>query len=164
LKEGRIKMRFITVVVLLMLFFSSAAYSAQAEDIVYSALFPGWGQMKTGRYSRGTLFMGTELIALTGIVISNIQYDRDIDAFENSSQLFRNATYFKDAEYYNNLMKENWKTADRTDTYRKVLLGTAIGIWSISMIDIIWGNGPEEIPISLEIKKNEFLITKSFRF
>ena len=49
--------------------------------------------MKTGRYARGTLFMGTELIALTGLVIANIQYDRDIEAFEYSSQLFKNATY-----------------------------------------------------------------------
>ncbi|MCD6380348.1 hypothetical protein J7M07_07900 [bacterium] len=85
-------MRLITVMVLLILFFSSAGYSAPAEGIVYSALFPGWGQMKTGRYGRGTLFMGTEVIALAGIAIANIQYDRGLEAYERSIQFFRNAT------------------------------------------------------------------------
>jgi hypothetical protein len=153
-----------TVMVLLILFFSSAVYCAPVEGIVYSTLFPGWGQMKTGRYGRGTLFMGTEIIALTGIAIANIQYDREVEAFERSSQLFKIATYIGDIEYYNNQMKENWESADRTDTYRKVLVGAAIGIWAINLIDMIWGHNAEEIPISMEIKKSEFLITKSFRF
>ena len=157
-------MRLVAVILLTILFFSSALYGAPVEEVVYSTLFPGWGQMKTGRYARGTLFMGTELIVLTGLVIANIQYDRDIEAFEYSSQLFKNATYIGDLEYYSNQMKEKWEDADKMDSYRKVLAGAAIGIWTISLIDMIWGSDAEEVPISLEINKNEFLITKSFKF
>ena len=157
-------MRLVAVILLTILFLSSALYGAPVEGVVYSTIFPGWGQMETGRYARGTLFMGTELIALTGLVIANIQYDRDIEALKYSNQLFKNATYIGDLEYYSKQMKDKWEDADKIDSYRKVLAGAAIGIWTISLVDMIWGSDAEEVPISLEINKNEFLITKSFKF
>jgi len=157
-------MRIVTVLILFILLFSSIADCATEEEIVYSAIFPGWGQIKSGRYGRGTLFMAMEVVALTGIVVANIQYDRDIEALESSRALFENATYIGDAQYYNDQMKKNWEDADRMNTYRTVLTGAAIGIWSLSMIDMIWGDDPENIPISMKINKNEFFITKSFKF
>ncbi|MDZ7859987.1 MAG: DUF5683 domain-containing protein [Candidatus Krumholzibacteriota bacterium] len=157
-------MRLVTVLILLVLLFSSTADCATEEGIVYSAIFPGWGQIKSGRYGRGALFMTMEVVALTGIVVANIQYDRDIEALDRSRSLFKIATYIGDAQYYNDQMKKNWEDADGMNTYRKVLTGAAIGIWSLSMIDMIWGDDPENVPISMRINKNEFFITKSFKF
>lgn len=163
--QGRKDMRSVIMFLLIfVLLSSSAAQAVEKENIVYSVLFPGWGQMKEGRYTRGTILMGAEIIALAGVLASNIQYDRDVDQYESARAMFESATYIGDAEFYHERMVEKWDDADQVDRYRKTLLGVAVGVWSLGLIDMIWGGEPEEIPISMEIKENGFLLTKSFSF
>ncbi|MFO7914255.1 MAG: DUF5683 domain-containing protein [Candidatus Krumholzibacteriales bacterium] len=134
------------------------------ENTYYSVIFPGWGQMRDGRYGKGTTFMGAELVLLTGVLMSNIQYDRDVEQYEDAAALFRNATYIGDKLYYHQQMMDRWDDADRMDTYRKLLAGAAAGVWIINIVDMIWSEDRRVKPVSLDIKEDGFLITKSFSF
>ncbi len=134
------------------------------ENTYYSVIFPGWGQMRDGRYGKGTMFMGAELVLLTGVLMSNIQYDRDVEQYEDAAASFRNATYIGDKLYYHQQMMDRWDDADRMDTYRKLLAGAAAGVWIINIVDMIWSEDRRVKPVSLDIKEDGFLITKSFSF
>ena len=153
--------------VLLLIFIMAAGFTSSGycrENTYYSVLFPGWGQMRDGRYGKGSLFMGAELILLTGVLMSNIQYDRDVEQYEDVSASFRSATYIGDRLYYHQQMVDRWNDADRMDTYRKVLAGAAAGVWIINIVDVMWGEDQKVKPVSLDINENGFLITKSFSF
>jgi len=108
--------------------------------------------------------MGAEIALLSGVIIANIQYDRSVEQYDNARKSFETSTYIGDAQNYYDIMEEKWESADRNDKYRKTLLGAAVGVWSLSMIDMILGRDPEEIPISLEVGDEGFLITKTFSF
>jgi len=156
------------ITVLLLIFISVTVTSSGSyggENLYYSVLFPGWGQMKDGRYGSGTLFMGTELILLTGVLMSNIQYDRDVEQYEDARAAFRTAVYIGDKMDYHREMMDKWDDADRMDTYRKVLAGAAVGVWAINIVDMMWrGEDRNTQPVSMEVRGEGFLITKSFSF
>ncbi len=157
-------MRSVILTMIFISLLSATAPAAEPENIVYSAIFPGWGQMKEGRYGRGTILMGSEIALLAGVVIANIQYDRSVEQYNNARISFETSSYIGDAQYYHGIMEEKWDSADRNDKYRKTLLGAAVGVWSLSMIDMLLGKDPEEIPIALEVADEGFLITKTFSF
>lgn len=142
----------------------SASPGSCSENIYYSILFPGWGQMKDCRYTRGTLFMSAEIILLTGVLMSNIQYDRDVDQYEDAEISFRNATYIEDKLYYHGQMMDRWEDADNMNTYRKLLAGAAIGVWVVNIADMVWGDDQNADMVSLDVREDGFLVTKSFSF
>ncbi len=154
----------IPVLAVLLIFSALPVFAADAEDIMYSILFPGLGQFRTGRYSRATVFMGTELIALIGLGISDIQYDRSIEAYEKAKFLYGNADYIGDARSYYNDMVEQWDKAEDYQRYRNTFLGVAAGVWVINVIDIVWGKEAAEPLLSLEVQNDGFLVSKTFSF
>ncbi len=157
-------MRKIIPAILVILISAGSLQAAQAEDVVYSVLFPGWGQLRTGRYTRGTLLMGVEMITLTGLAVANIQYDREVEAYDRAKLLFNSATYIGDARMYYDQMVEKWDAADNLNKYRKVFVGAAVGVWVVGVADMIWGKDPSNPPISLEMRGDGFLVAKSFSF
>ncbi|MBD3178695.1 MAG: hypothetical protein GF417_03335 [Candidatus Latescibacteria bacterium] len=157
--------RFISALLLIFIFAAGIATDGLCrENTYYSVLFPGWGQMKDGRYGKGTLFMGAELVLLTGVLMSNIQYDRDVDQYEEASAAFRSATYIGDKLNYNRQMMDRWDDADRMDTYRKVLAGAAVGVWLLNIADMVWSEDQKVKPVTLDVREDGFLVTKSFSF
>ncbi|HVO76404.1 MAG TPA: hypothetical protein VMT60_00330, partial [Candidatus Bathyarchaeia archaeon] len=69
---------FLTVSVLLAVA-SVDAYGG--ENVWYSVFVPGWGQERSGHYGRASLFLSAELVSLTTLVISDIQYDRSVEQY-----------------------------------------------------------------------------------
>lgn len=157
-------MRKTILVILVILISAVSLQAAEAEDVVYSVLFPGWGQLRAGRYSRGALLMGVEMITLTGLAVVNIQYDREVEAYDRAKLLYNSAMYVGDARAYYDQMVEKWDAADNMDRYRKVFVGTAVGVWVIGVADMIWGKEASNPPISFEVRGDGFLVAKSFSF
>ncbi len=143
---------------------STGLIAAEAEDIVYSALFPGLGQFRTGRYTRGTLLFGMEIVALGWLGVADIQYDRKVEVYDHARIMYENASYIGDAQLYHSQMVEAWDDAENLDKYRKMLVGAAIGVWVVGVADMIWG--PEaEIPLlTLEPRHDGFMICRTFTF
>lgn len=143
---------------------SSSIFAADAEDVIYSALFPGLGQFRSGRFTRGTILFGTEMLALGGLWIADLQYDRSVEAYNQAKMLYEAAIYVGDASEQYDKMVEEWDKADRYDTYRKTLLGAAAGIWLINMADMLWGPEAGTPPLSLEVGSDGFIVAGTFTF
>ncbi|MBN1165255.1 MAG: hypothetical protein JXB45_11795 [Candidatus Krumholzibacteriota bacterium] len=152
------------VLLVLFLLLSPSARAAEAEDIIYSVLFPGWGQLRSGRYTRGTLLMGAEIVTLAGLMIVNIQYDRAVEGYDNAKLMYDNATYIGDAHYHYDMMLEKYDSAENYHKYRNMMLGAAAGVWVIGVADMIWGKDAADPPLTLEVRNNGFMISKSFSF
>lgn len=143
---------------------STGAFAAEAEDVVYSAFFPGLGQFRSGRYARGTLLFGAEIVALGWLGVADIQYDRKVEAYDQARIMYENASYIGDAQIYHSQMVEAWDDAESLNTYRKVLVGAAIGVWVVSVADMIWGPEAETPLLTFEPRHDGFMVCRTFTF
>ena len=143
---------------------STGLVAAEAEDIVYSALFPGLGQYRTGRYTRGTLLFGMEIVALGWLGVADIQYDRKVEVYDHARIMYENASYIGDAQIYHSQMVEAWDDADNLNNYRKMLVGAAIGVWVVGVADMIWGPEAEVPLLTFEPRQDGFMICRTFTF
>ena len=134
------------------------------ENVWYSAMVPGWGQVRAGHYGRGGLFMSGELVALTTLVIADIQYDRAVEQYDRAKASYLNATYIGDAVYEYALMHERWNSAEDLNGLRQTALYAAIGIWAVSVVDMIIFDSKAEPPLSISARRDGFIVTGSLSF
>jgi hypothetical protein len=158
-------MKVVTILCTLVLVTVSLACGASAsEKIIYSALYPGWGQIRSGEYGRGMAFAGGELLALVGLFISDLQYSRAVEDYDAAKAAYLAADYIGDAQYSYDKMMEKWDHSENLQTYRNAFLGAAIGIWVINIVDMAIGEGEEPPGLSLRVDNGAFFVTKGFAF
>jgi hypothetical protein len=138
--------------------------AAGAGDVLYSALFPGWGQMKAGRYGRGALLVSAEIVSLTALFMADIQYDRAVEQYDRARALYLSARYIGDARTSYDTMLDKWDDAENLHTYRTAFLGAAIGVWAIGIVDMMWGGGDGEPPVTLDVRSDGFIVAGSLSF
>jgi hypothetical protein len=143
---------------------AAPAGAAETKHVVYSAIFPGLGQFSSGRYTRGTILMGAEIISLVSLALVDIQYDRQVEAYDRAKLSYENATYIGDAESYYNDMLDSKDSADNYNTYRKALAGAAVGVWVVNVADMLWGKDAGVPLVSMEVRRDGFMIAKNFSF
>jgi hypothetical protein len=142
---------------------AGAADAAGSGDLLYSVLFPGWGQMRAGRYGRGALLVSAEIISLTGLLMADIQYDRTVEQYDRARARYLTASYIGDARASYDTMLEKWDNAENLNRYRNAFLGAAIGVWAIGVVDMMWGGGGEP-PVTLNVSRGGFIVARSFSF
>ena len=158
-------MKAVTILCTILLVALSITGDASASDkIIYSALYPGWGQIRSGEYGRGMIFAGGELLSLVGLFISDLQYSRAVEDYDSAKAAYLNADYIGDAEYYYDRMLDKWDEAESLQAYRNAFLGAAIGIWVINIIDMSIGDDDEPPGLSLSVDRGSFFVTKGFTF
>jgi hypothetical protein len=158
-------MKVVTILCTLILVVVSLACDVSASDkLVYSMLYPGWGQIRSGEYGRGMIFAGGELLSLVGLFIADLQYNRAVENYESARALYLAADYIGDAEYYYGRMLEKWDDSENLNTYRNAFLGAAIGIWVVNVVDIMIGRDEDLPGLSLSVDNGAFFITKGFAF
>jgi hypothetical protein len=141
---------------------STEAHSG--ENVWYSATVPGWGQVRAGHYGRGALFMSGELVALTTLVIADIQYNRAVEQYDRAKASYLHATYIGDAAGDFAIMNERWNSADDLYGIRQTALYAAIGIWAVNVVDMIIFDSEGEPPLSISARSDGFLVTGSLSF
>lgn len=163
--EERAKMRrLILAIMALLILSSSSVYASGGGNVWYSVVFPGWGQIKSARYGRGALLVSAEAISLAALLVTNIQYDRAVEQYDRAKTSYLSATYIGDANEYYERMSEKWDEAERLHKYRKILVGTAVGIWAIGIVDMLWGGDADRPSLSIEVGGDEFRVVKSITF
>lgn len=150
-----------TLVLVVLLLVCEACAS---EEIIYSTIYPGWGQIRAGDYGRGMIFAGGELMSLVGLFISDLQYSRAVENYDAARAAYLNADYIGDAQFYYDRMTEKWDEAENLHTYRNAFLGAAIGIWVINIVDMAIGDGEKPPGLSLSVDNGAFFVTKGFAF
>ena len=149
---------------LLLVFLSSSVYSGDIQNVYYSALFPGWGQVKSGHYGKGALLVSAELVSLVSLAITQIQYNRAVEQYDSARKRYLNSTYIGDAVSDYRLMKQKWDDSERLYRYRNTLIGAAIGVYVINIIDIVFFCEDKRTPITLHVGSNSFVVTTGFSF
>jgi hypothetical protein len=134
------------------------------EGLVYSVIYPGWGQVRTGQYGRGIMFAGAELVSLLGLFVSDIQYSRVVEDYDSARSAYLTADYIGDADYYYARMNDKWDDAERLNGYRNAFLGAAIGIWIINIIDMAIGDGDDSPALSMSVSGGTVRVSKGFAF
>lgn len=94
-----------------------------AASIVKSSLIPGLGQIASKAGTKGTIFLGTELVSL-GVSLyffdrSNYYYDK-----------YRNATQIDEIQMY-------YGMAQKPRYYSVVFLGLGLVIWGYNIYDVV---------------------------
>lgn len=158
-------MKAATILCAFLLVVLSLACEASASDkIICSAIYPGWGQIRSGEYGRGMIFAGGELLSLLGLFISDLQYSRAVEDYDAARAAYLTADYIGDAEYHYDRMMEKWDDAENLQTYRNAFLGAAIGIWVVNIVDMAIGDGEDSPGLSLSVDNGAFFVTKGFAF
>jgi hypothetical protein len=134
------------------------------ENVWCSVFMPGWGQVRAGHYGRASMFIGAEIVSLTALVVTDIQYNRAVDQYERAKVYYEQATYMGDAvsEYYS--MREHWDSADDFYGYRRTALYAAIGVWAVNVVDMILSDEKDVPPLSLSLRPGGFLVSGSISF
>ncbi len=140
----------------------SAAFGG--DGVIYSAIYPGWGQIRSEQYGRGILFAGAELVSLVGLFVSDIQYSRAVDDYDAARISYLEADYIGDAVYYYDRMNDKWDDAERLHGYRNAFLGAAVGIWVINIIDMAIGDDEDTPDLSMSISGGTVYVSKGFAF
>jgi hypothetical protein len=154
----------ILAAVVLLMIFASTSYASDRNAVWYSVVFPGWGQFKTGRYKRGTALLGLQIISLSALLMSDIQYDRKVDQYNSYKSLYDGADYIGDAQKYYNAMNEAWDDAENLDKYRQIFLGTSITIWAVGIVDMLIGPEGSAPPLALTVGDGAFYVTRTISF
>ena len=156
--------KMILAAVVLLLIFASPSQASDRNAVWYSVVFSGWGQFKTGRYKRGSVFMGLEIISLSALVMADIQYDRKIDQYNSYKSLYEGADYIGDATEYYDGMTEAWDEAENLNKYRNIFLGTSITIWAVGIVDMLIGPEGSSPPLALQVSDGAFYVTRTISF
>jgi len=152
------------LICLLLVFLSSPVLATDVENVYYSVLFPGWGQLKAGHYGKGSLFVSAELVSLVSLAITQIQYNRAVEQYEDARKRYLNSTYIGDAVGDYQLMREKWDDSERLYKYRNALIGTAIGVYVFNIIDVVFFCEDKRTPITLQINNQSFIVSTGFSF
>jgi hypothetical protein len=150
------------LVLLLVCMTSIEAYGG--ENVWCSVFAPGWGQLRVGHYGRGSMFVCAELVSLTALAVSDIQYNRAVEQYEGAKASYEQAAYIGDAVSEYNSMREHWESADALYGYRRAALCAAIGVWAVNVVDMIISDDEEEPFLSLSLRPSGFLVAGSISF
>ncbi len=141
-----------------------SAEARSGENVWYSAMVPGWGQVRAGHYGRGALFMSGELVALTTLAIADIQYNRAVEQYDRAKASYLHATYIGDAVDEYALMHERWDSANDLHGMRQTALFAAIGVWVVNVADMIIFDSEGDRPLSISARPDGFIVTGSLSF
>jgi hypothetical protein len=154
----------VTVLIALLLLPSVASAAERTEDVIKSVVFPGWGQVSTGRYTRGVVMMGTALASIGAIGALTLQYNRHVDSYDAASRGYAQATYIGDAVEYYTQMTNSWDDANDTYRYRNIAIGVLAGMYVWSILDITLGPEASNPPVAMEIRPDGFMVVRTFSF
>ena len=154
----------VTVLIALLLLPSVASAAERTEDVIKSVVFPGWGQVSTGRYTRGVVMMGTALVSIGAIGAFTLQYNRHVDAYDAASRGYAQATYIGDAVEYYTQMTNSWNDANNTYRYRNIAIGVLAGMYVWSILDITLGSEASNPPVAMELRPDGFMVVRTFSF
>jgi len=157
--------RFICLAAVAIVVGSTPASAAGSGNIWYSVFVPGLGQIESGHYGRGGLFLGAELVSLTVLGITHLQYDRTVDQYDRAKAEFLNARFIGDAETSFDLMNKKWDDANELYRWQTAAVAAAIGVWAVNVVDMVLFDRTDERPLlSMEMKPGGFLVIGTVSF
>lgn len=110
---------------------------SRTRAVLRSLFVPGWGQAYAGEPTKGKLFFGVEVLALSGLVWTNELYQDDVDDFDEAARRYRNATHLEDLPDLRSALDRAGREADRSYDRRRILTTAAVGVYALSILDAL---------------------------
>jgi hypothetical protein len=117
------------------------------------------GQDYAEKYSRKYLFSVMEIGSLTGILVSDLLYDKKISDYEDLGKKYLNAISEENIERYRSEMNETYDDVEFYKDLRQKFFIAAIGIWALNVLD-----SAIFPPIRPEIVEDRYSLNFSFQF
>ncbi len=144
---------------------SAPAGARASQNIWYSIFVPGLGQIESGHYGRGGLFLGAELVSLSALGIIHLQYDRAVDEYDGAKAEYLNARFIGDAVTSFDLMHKKWNDANELYRWQTAATVAAIGVWAVNIVDMALFDKADDRPLlSMEPRQGGFLVTGTVSF
>ncbi len=97
--------------------------SSYTENMLKSAVFPGWGHLEANQATKGLILVGSEIVLLS---TSYYFYDRSKEYYHK----YQTANYIVDIKQYYNDASTQYR-------YSKIFFGLALTTWLYSIYDTI---------------------------
>jgi hypothetical protein len=108
---------------------------SRQKALLRSAIFPGWGQHYSEKHVLGNIFMLSEIVALAGIMISDLVYDHRISDYHDVRKEYENAITLEGIEHYRNRMNDQYSKVENARDVREKFIYASIGIWMLNILD-----------------------------
>lgn len=127
--------------------FATRKISSRTQATLLSVLFPGLGQLSTGRRITGTILVVSEIGALATALTANENYKTRLDNFERLKAEYQ-VMAAGNSQY--DLAEQKWqelsRDADDLDGMhrsRRIFAAVAVGVYVYNLVDILLA-GPSE--------------------
>ena len=127
--------------------FAARKTATRREALILSALFPGLGQLSTGRKVTGTILLVAEIGSLATALTANENYNTRLDNFERLKSEYEQMAA---GNSRHDLAEQRWQElsaeADDLDglhNIRRAYTAAAVGIYVYNLVNILLLNPPE---------------------
>lgn len=127
--------------------FAARKTASRKEAVILSALFPGLGQLSSGRKVTGTILLVSEIGSLATVLTANENYNTRLDNFERLKSEYEQMAA---GNSRHDLAEQRWQEltseADDLDglhNLRRAYTAAAVGIYVYNLVDILLLNPPE---------------------
>jgi len=110
--------------------------TSRVKLALLSSGFPGLGQYWEKRYISGTTFLLGGLCAVTGAVVSYLQYEQSVDKYNDAVDRYHNADS-ANIDIARQEMSKAYDDSDNKFLFRQVAFATAGGIWASNVLHIL---------------------------
>lgn len=108
------------------------------KSFARSLFIPGWGQRYTDQRKKGFLFTTLTVAAVTAYFITDADFDDKYDAYNKKLREYDNTTSSEQRRLlYDDLIQAQNDAYD-AENYRRVAIGSAIGVWALNVIDALF--------------------------
>ena len=127
--------------------FATRKAASRKEAVILSALFPGLGQLSTGRKVTGTILLVAEIGSLATALTANENYNTRLDNYERLKLEYE---LMAAGNSRHDLAEQRWRelSAEAEDldglhNIRRAYTAAAAGIYVYNLVDILLLNRPE---------------------
>lgn len=119
------------------------------KSFARSLFIPGWGQRYTDQKGKGFVFTALTIASVTAYFITDADFDDKYDIFNAKLKEYDKTTSSEQRRLlYDDLIKAQNDAYD-AENYRRVAIGSAIGIWALNVVDALF---------FFPDKKDEFIV------
>lgn len=102
-----------------------------------SCVIPGWGQIYGGQKTKGVGFIALALGSATAFLIAEDDFNNKEDDYYEAVTAYDQATTIEDRQRLWTEMAEAQREAYDAEDVRRILIGTTVAVWGLSVLDAL---------------------------
>ncbi|MBD3384802.1 PEGA domain-containing protein [candidate division KSB1 bacterium] len=111
----------------------------QVKAVLRSFIIPGWGQRYSQQDTKSKIFLLSEIVALAGLSLSQLNYRNKLDDFNQAKSDYdqMSLSYLEERAAWNHWQNNHAQLEDAYQT-RNILLITSLAIYALNIFDSLF--------------------------